>query len=124
MAYVDLNSIRASIAATPEESEFTSIYARIQALKPQIKEQDTSAPHISARRLMPFRDAGSDPVPSLPVSFPDYLQLVDWSGRAVRFDKRGAIDSQQPPILERMNIDPGVAASDTSPRQRLRSRAG
>jgi len=38
--------------------------------------------------------------------FTDYLELVDWTGRAVRKDKRGAIDDHIPPILHRLNIDP------------------
>ena len=35
----------------------------------------------------------------------DYLTLVDWSGRAVRSDKRSAIASDLPPILRLLNID-------------------
>ncbi|MCX2832925.1 hypothetical protein [Microbulbifer thermotolerans] len=31
---------------------------------------------------------------------------LDWSGRCFREDKRGAIDEQLPPILERLQIDP------------------
>ena len=31
---------------------------------------------------------------------------MDWSGRILREDKRGAIDSQLPDILTRLNIEP------------------
>ena len=33
-----------------------------------------------------------------------YLELVDWSGRIVRDDKRGFIDKDLPPILARLHI--------------------
>ncbi|AMX02447.1 hypothetical protein A3224_07500 [Microbulbifer thermotolerans] len=42
----------------------------------------------------------------LPFQLQDYLELVDWSGRCLREDKRGAIDEQLPPILDRLQIDP------------------
>ena len=34
----------------------------------------------------------------------DYIELVDWTGRAVRDDKRGAIPKNVSPILQRLNI--------------------
>ncbi|MCS5709059.1 hypothetical protein CC99x_009100 [Candidatus Berkiella cookevillensis] len=37
MVYVDLNPVRAGITETPEESEFTSIYERIQHISKQLK---------------------------------------------------------------------------------------
>jgi len=37
----------------------------------------------------------------------DYLQLVDWAGRAVRDGKRGAISEDAPPILQRIGLGPG-----------------
>ena len=35
----------------------------------------------------------------------DYLELVDWAGRAVREDKQGAIVGDAPPILRRIGLD-------------------
>ncbi|MCU7933532.1 MAG: hypothetical protein KZQ99_01465 [Candidatus Thiodiazotropha sp. (ex Dulcina madagascariensis)] len=42
----------------------------------------------------------------LPFSLTDYLQLTDWTGRAIRDDKSGAMPGHLAPILERLNIDP------------------
>jgi hypothetical protein len=44
----------------------------------------------------------------VPFTLESYLKLLDWSGRIVRPDKRGAIDDQAPPILTRLGIDPHV----------------
>lgn len=35
----------------------------------------------------------------------DYIALVDMTGRAIRDDKRGHIDNNFPPILQRLKID-------------------
>jgi hypothetical protein len=39
----------------------------------------------------------------LPMSLADYLRLLDWTGRQLRRDKRGAIPSDVAPILERLH---------------------
>jgi len=41
----------------------------------------------------------------LPFQLTDYLELVDWAGRIIREDKRGAIPGNTPSVLERLNID-------------------
>ena len=100
MAYVDLNPIRAGISPTPESSDFTSIQARIQALQ-------TNTPVTDSLRLKLFHVPGrKDLTDTLPYCLQDYLELIDWTGRAVRDDKRGAISPEIPKILERINIDP------------------
>ena len=43
----------------------------------------------------------------MPYESQDYLELVDWSGRAIIEGKRGSIPGNLPPILERLKIDPG-----------------
>ena len=97
MAYVDLNPIRAGIATTPESSDFTSIQQRIRAFQQGTTEQPNT--------LLWFRRHHQDEE-ALPFYVTDYLALVDWTGRVVRDDKRGAIANECPPILQRLNIDP------------------
>ncbi len=98
MSYVDLNPIRAGLAETPETSEYTSIRDRIQTFH-------TGEQTANPLPLLPFKEAESLRAPDhLPFSFTDYLQLVDWSGRAMRKDKRGHIPANLPPILTRLGV--------------------
>ena len=85
MAYVDLNPVRAGTAATPEASEFTSIYARIQALCAAAPAPATSGERVPRlTSLLDFHEPGTAPELRLPFRFVDYLQLLDWTGRVVR----------------------------------------
>ena len=102
MAYVDLNPIRAGIASTPEDSEFTSIYDRIKEMRVSASDVRSSTSTIPLRR---FSDEGQGAKSSIPYSLRDYLALVDWSGRAIRAGKRGFIAADLPPILKRLSID-------------------
>ena len=110
MAYVDLNPVRAGVAATPEESEFTSIYARIQQQTSELKTRGRlpagTKPRvrINAPPLLSFRDENMQQ-PSLPMRLEDYLQLVDWTGRVPHANK-SALDSNLPTILVRLQINP------------------
>ena len=99
MAYVDLNPVRAKMAKTPETSDFTSIQERIEKAC-----GDSARKQVS--HLKPFRSQGQNPETAIPFALSSYLELVDWTGRIVRQDKRGRIPADIPPILERLKIDP------------------
>lgn len=95
MAYVDLNPVRAGIASTPEQSNFTSIQLRIKAA---IKGDQPAS-------LLPFRgNEHQNKVTGICFSLQDYLTLVDETGRILRDDKRGAISSKTASILARLHI--------------------
>lgn len=97
MAYVDLNPVRAATAKTPETSDDTSIQARIQ----RQRERQPLPVRLAPFQRRDSRHSASD----LPIGFPDYLELVDWTGRAIVSGKRGFIDSETPNILGRLGID-------------------
>ena len=109
MAYVDLNPIRAGMADSPESSDFTAIQERLGISPPasEISTKSTMKP-IPEAPLLAFDGMISDETtqPCIPFHFADYLELVDWTGRVIRADKRGHIPAQLPPILQRLNIDP------------------
>ena len=41
----------------------------------------------------------------LAFSLEDYLELMDWTGRAIREDKAGHIDATYLPILQRLGLE-------------------
>ena len=99
MAYVDLNPIRAIMAHTPETSDYTSIKQRIEQIKAKNKN------HHPASILFKFAGNTRTNMPQgLPFLLKDYIQLVDETGRILRDDKRGFINNNIPPILNRLNI--------------------
>ena len=54
---------------------------------------------------MPFVGNLRQPMPKgLIFNIIDYIELVDWMGRIIRDDKRGAIQAATPPILQRLDI--------------------
>jgi REP element-mobilizing transposase RayT len=102
MAYVDLNPIRARMAETPEASDYTSVKHRIKAVVKarQVKQA------ITPNGLFPFVGYPRKDMPDgLPFKLTDYLELVEWTGRIIREDKRGAIPANLPPLLKRLNLD-------------------
>ena len=95
MTYVDLNPIRAQMAKTPEQSDFTSIQRRIKAA---IHDKQPA-------RLLPFVGNEQQALPKgLRFAANDYLALVDDTGRIIRDDKRGAIQPSTANILNNINI--------------------
>jgi REP element-mobilizing transposase RayT len=126
--YIDLNPIRAMLAATPETSFFTSVYERLTNRlsvgnpeangETSVASLDTSSLDSESRDgwLSPvlldeeFERTTDTPVRRasnrgyLPIPFGEYLSLLDWTGREMRADKRGSIPANLAPILERLNI--------------------
>lgn len=121
MAYVDLNPIRAKMALTPEESEFTSIQERIQAVAKELKKTNPRMkpnklpPEVLANicnkakqpsQLVPFANGKQfEENTAIDFKLSDYMQLIDYSGRILREDKRGAIPAEIAPIFSRLKIN-------------------
>ena len=57
-------------------------------------------------KLYPFvRSKGSEPLDGIDFDEQDYLKLLDWTGRAIRDGKNGAIADELAPILERVGLN-------------------
>ncbi|OBU33570.1 hypothetical protein AYY24_05610 [Photobacterium phosphoreum] len=105
--YVDLNPIRAGVTPSLEQSDFTSIQQRIR----EYQQPKTSAKQPSSNKghfqLLPFVGAEHQAkTAGIHFAFADYLELIDWTGRCIRNDKKGFIGSNQPNILQQLGITP------------------
>lgn len=109
MAYVDLNPVRAAIAATPEESEHTSIQHRIWHWQ-QSTSTDTIEHENTSRQPIDLHHFAGNLWQNMPkgiiYNLIDYLELVDWTGRQIRENKTGSISEEAMPILQRLAISP------------------
>jgi REP element-mobilizing transposase RayT len=94
MSYVDLNPIRAGIADNLESSVHTSAVQRIEKVRSNPTLATTSLASINV----------STATAHLPITTEDYLDLIDWSARLTRADKRGSIDAAEPPILRKLGL--------------------
>ncbi len=93
--YVDLNPIRAGIADTPEESDYTSIKKRV----------DSYQKNELAKGLLPFAGNPREPMPmGIPCTAEDYFDLIDMSAREQRHGKTGYMDNKLSPLLQRLGV--------------------
>ncbi|WP_231612690.1 hypothetical protein, partial [Novipirellula galeiformis] len=127
-AYVDLNPIRAAMAATLEGSDHTSLQRRIQAIPAgdRCEVAGSANPLAMAavdsvdRFLSPLTiDERTDPIGPCPsesgcrcsdkgflaMPLEDYLQLLDWTARQVAPGKRGKTPAGVPSVLKRLRLD-------------------
>jgi len=92
------------MAKTPDQSAYTSIKKRAEKAKTT---HTINHPNQQVKSLMPFAGNPRNDMPAgLPFKLTDYLELVDLTGRVIRDDKRGHIERNIPPILQRLGIEP------------------
>ncbi len=119
MAYVDLNPVRAQLADTLEDSDFTGVYDRLMAERAQ--QRLTKTEHVerptpaqkalidkeerTSRRADWLLDLAGTESPFTGVDTAYYLSLVEWTGRAIRQDKPGYLPVHLQPVLDRFDLD-------------------
>ncbi len=153
MVYVDLNPVRAGISQTLEDSDFTSISQRIQAYSNQSVKTNNPEKQEKQSQILKTDNALTEQTSStiqladfigssqsscgIAYSLSDYIQLADWTGRAVLDNsphpgglsleqssihldrgyslakrqftlKKGYIAQTEPKIIHKLGIDPDI----------------
>jgi putative transposase len=105
MAYVDLNPIRAGLAESLDNSEFTGIEQRIRetvishkslVVSQKQSQENKNKEKVKSIKLADFIGRKEDD--GIPYLLMDYLELVDWTGRAIRDAPQGILSCQKKAI--------------------------
>ncbi|MGX5203220.1 transposase [Aliikangiella sp. IMCC44632] len=93
MAYVDLNPIRAGIAKSLSESEHTSIKKRVESMTTEQLNQAVAAitGQVKERKLN--------------FKLKDYIELVEWTGKAIVYPNKAAMPAHIQSVLTQLNIN-------------------
>ena len=105
MAYVDLNPVRAGLAPTLEASDFTSIQERLEDLA---RKRRNHRRQTAPQALVPFATQLTDGCTTVELAptLEAYVELLEWTGRAVVKGKRGKIVGPAPTLL----VERGLSA--------------
>jgi REP element-mobilizing transposase RayT len=109
MAYVDLNPIRAGIASSLKDSDFTSIRERLEdlaAASPGSVSVLTEPPWKQSS-LLPFSSGGQcgTSPQHIPLAIRDYIALVEATGHCACSDKRAYISEDARSILDGLGLN-------------------
>lgn len=105
MSYVDLNPVRAGTATSLKGSDFTSIQQRLREVAPKGKKGRRSVERAGVP-LAPFVSGGrSGKRRTLSLRWGDYLELLEWTGRAARAKPGGRLRGDPPAALKALRIE-------------------
>ena len=110
---IHANRGQLNVDATAANRKTAAATPRARADKPPAKAAGASDAWLSPIELASGPTSSADAEPPgrrasnlgfLPISLAEYLQLLDWTGRQIRHDKRGAIPADLDPILKRLHV--------------------
>ncbi len=122
MTYVDLNPVRTRMAESLTDPQFTSAFDRIQSRQARQRlrrlqdRTEVSQPlterqkslqnkeESRSRRAAWLASLTAKDSPLSNISERSYLDLLDWTGRQIRADKRSSIPASLAPLLTQLDI--------------------
>ena len=121
-AYIDLNPVAAGIAPTPEESDHTSVKARVEHVQASGRIKDLQAAELGSVAAVQVSGGLEDDLWLVPIedqrgrgavregmrtgfTLGQYLMLVEYTGRILR-DGKAAISSEVADIFARLGSTP------------------
>ncbi|NQY47647.1 MAG: transposase [Colwellia sp.] len=104
MAYVDLNPIRAKMADSVQSAQYTSIFERIHD-KASFIDNKAQFPFIVKPLLGFIGNEHQQSPKGISFSLLDYLTLVEETGKIIREDKGGHLNTQTFPLLQQLGLN-------------------